>query len=307
MTDTANTTEKVVPAAPVEEKQWKVFLSRFFASTQAVVGFSLLVLVAFACVFGAYLVPQNPYDLAQVTFMDSLLPPGEISSGGFTHWLGTDGQGRDMLSAIVYGLRLSVIVAASATSIAFLIGATLGLISGYFGGIVDTIIMRIADMQVSIPALLSALVVMAVAGPGVGKLIMSIVIVYWAHFARLIRASALIERRKEYIEAAICLALPSHRIVMRHLLANCLSPVIVLFTILIAQAVLLESTLSFLGIGVPVTQPSLGLLISNGFGDLMSGRYWIALFPGLMLVILTFAVNLVGDRLREILNPKLTD
>lgn len=307
MTETADTAKQVISPGPVDEKQWKVFLKQFFSSGQAVVGFTLLVLVAFACVFGSKVVPQNPYDLSQVTFMDSLLPPGDNSSGGFTHWLGTDAQGRDMLSVIVYGLRLSVIVAASATSIAFLIGITLGLVSGYFGGIVDTIIMRIADMQVSIPALLSALVVMAVAGPGVGKLIISIVIVYWAHFARLVRASALVERRKEYIEAAICLALPRYRIVLRHMLINSLSPVIVLFTILIAQAVLLESTLSFLGIGVPVTEPSLGLLISNGFGDLMSGRYWVALFPGLMLVILTFAVNLVGDRLRDILNPKLAD
>jgi peptide/nickel transport system permease protein len=307
MADIANTAPAVVRPVAAAEKPWKVFLEKFFSSGQAVVGFVLLLLVAFACIFGSKIVPQNPYDLSQVTFMDSMLPPGDSSSGNFTHWLGTDAQGRDMLSAIVYGLRLSVVVAVSATTIAFAIGVTLGLISGYFGGKIDTVIMRIADMQISIPALLSALVLMAVAGPGVGKLIIAIVIVYWAYFARLVRASALVERRKEYIEAAICLALPSWRIVLRHLLVNCMSPVMVLFTILIARAVLLEATLSFLGIGVPVTEPSLGLLISNGFGDLMSGRYWVALFPGVVLVILTFAVNLVGDRLRDVLNPKLTD
>ena len=184
-----------------------------------------------------------------------------------------------MLSAIVYGLRLSVMVSVVATSSAFAIGVTLGLIAGYFGGKVDTLLMRIADMQVSIPALLSALVLMAVAGPGVGKLVIAIVIIYWAYFARLVRASALVERRKEYIEAAMCLALPSYRILLRHLLPNCLSPVMVLYTILLARAVLLELTLSFLGIGVPITEPSLGMLISNGFSDLMSGRYWVRSFP----------------------------
>ena len=306
MAETIHTAPPAVSKAPVDEKQWRVFVERFFSSGQAVFGFALLVLVLIACTVGSRLVPQNPYDLSQVTFMDSMRPPGDSSSGNFTHWLGTDSQGRDMLSAIVYGLRLSVMVSVVATSLAFAIGVSIGLIAGYFGGKTDTILMRIADMQVSIPALLSALVLMAVAGPGVRKLIIAIVIVYWAYFARLVRASALVERRKEYIEAAICLALPS-RVVLRHLMVNCLSPVMVLYTILLARAVLLEATLSFLGIGVPVTEPSLGLLISNGFADLMSGRYWVALYPGLVLVILTFAVNLVGDRLRDVLNPKLVD
>ncbi|MWB78267.1 ABC transporter permease subunit [Pseudooceanicola sp. 216_PA32_1] len=307
MTDHVQPTPAPIsPSAVADRTIWN-FARRFLASTQARIGFGLLVLLLFLCLIGPGIVPQDPYDLTQVSFMDSRLAPGSVSSGGYRHWLGTDAQGRDMLSAIVYGLRLSVFVALTATTTAFAIGTVIGLLSGFYGGALDTVIMRIADTQISIPPLLSALVLMATAGPGVGNLILSIIVVYWAYFARLVRASALVERRKEYVDAAICLALPTRRILLRHLLVNCLTPVTVLFTILIARAVLLESTLSFLGIGVPVTQPSLGLLISNGFGEMMSGRYWIALFPGLVLVLFTFVVNLVGDRLRELFNPKLPD
>jgi peptide/nickel transport system permease protein len=274
-------------------------------SRQAAVGLFLVVTLLLLAIFAPLISPQDPYDLSQITFFDSLLPPGERGGDGMLHLLGTDSQGRDLLSAILYGLRISVMVAVTSTVIALAIGLVLGLLAAFLGGRFDAFLMRIVDVQISIPGLLVALVLLAALGPGVGKIILAMVIIYWAYFARVVRGTALAERRKEYIEAAICLALPRWRIVLRHLLLNSLPPVMVIATVLLARAVLLEASLSYLGLGVPITKPSLGLLIANGFGHLMSGEYWVSFFPGLTLVMLIFGVNLMGDHLRDVLNPRL--
>lgn len=222
-----------------------------------------------------------------------------------TYLLGTDEQGRDMLSAILYGLRISVTVGVASTVVALAIGLVLGLIAGYAGGRVDAFIMRIADLQLAFPPILVALILLALMGPGTGKIIVALIAVQWAYYARTARGAALVERQKEYIEAARGLGLSPPRIAFRHLLPNCLPPVIAIAALQIASAISLEATLSFLGLGLPVTEPSLGLLIANGFEYLLSGRYWISLFPGIALVVTVVAINLVADQLRDVLNPRL--
>lgn len=222
-----------------------------------------------------------------------------------TYWLGTDGQGRDMLSAIMYGLRTSLAVGVVSGFFAMMIGLSLGMTAAYFGGTVDSVIMRVVDLQLSFPAILVALMLLAILGSGVEKVMLALIIVQWAYYARTARSAALVERRKEYVEAAQCLALGDRKVIFRHLLPNCLPPVIVVATVQVANAIALEATLSFLGIGLPVTEPSLGLLISNGFEYMLSGRYWISLYPGIALLLTIIAINLVGDQLRDILNPRL--
>ena len=269
-------------------------------------------LVLFLLVLGAlaapFISPQNPYDLAQLNIQDGRLPPGStasLSDGVQRYWLGSDDQGRDMFSAILYGLRISLTVGVSSTLLALVFGLSLGLLAGYFGGRLDTLIMRLADIQLSFPAILIALVLLAVLGQGVGKIIAALFAVQWAYYARTTRSAALVERRKDYIEAARLLGLSTPRILFRHLLPNCLPPVIVVAALQVAAAISLEATLSFLGIGLPITEPSLGLLISNGFQYLMVGMYWISFFPGIALVLLIVSINLVADRLRDVLNPRL--
>ena len=253
---------------------------------------SRVALVALACVAllfalalaAPWIAPQNPYDLAQLSILDNKLPPGAQSIDGLTYWLGTDDQGRDLVSAILYGLRLSLFVAATATAIALVIGAATGTIAAYFGGIVDAVIMRIVDIQLSFPAILIALILLAMLGKGVDKVVIALISVQWAYYARTIRGSALVERRREYIEAARVLALSPARIMFRHLLPNAFPPLIVVATVQVAHAIALEATLSFLGVGVPITEPSLGLLIANGYGYMLSGLYWIAFYPGIALL-----------------------
>ena len=287
------------------ESPWRRFATDYFASSMATGAFIILLIIIFIALFAAIISPQNPYDLATVDILDSRLPPGSESMTGFTFWLGTDGAGRDMLSAIFYGLRISLGVGVMSGLIALCLGASIGLIAAYFGGKVDTFIMRVVDLQLSFPAILVALILLAVLGKGVDKIIIALVIVQWAYYARTVRGSALVERRKEYIEAASCLALSNHRIVFRHLLPNCMPPLIVVGTLQTAHAIALEATLSFLGIGLPITQPSLGLLIANGFEYMLSGKYWISFFPGIALLITIVSINLVGDQLRDVLNPRL--
>ncbi|MEM7652751.1 MAG: ABC transporter permease [Pseudomonadota bacterium] len=281
------------------------FVSDFCESKVALLGLFVFVLVVLAAVFAPLITPQNPYDLAQLDIWDNLLEPGSESSAGFTYILGTDGQARDLWSAILYGLRISIAVGAMSAFIALLVGSLIGLAAAFFGGRVDTIIMRIVDMQLSFPAILVALILMAVLGEGVDKTIIALVLVQWAYYARTIRATALVERRKEYIEAAHCLALTNQRIVLKHLLPNCMPPLIVVVTVQVASAISLEATLSFLGIGLPQTEPSLGALISNGFDYMLSGKYWISFYPGVALLITIVSINLVGDHLRDVLNPRM--
>lgn len=263
-----------------------------------------LAVITLAAIFAPFFAPQNPYDLMSLSIMDNRLPPGEASMSGTVYWLGTDSQGRDMLSAILYGLRLSLIVGLTATIMACTLGMSVGLLAAYAGGFVETALMRIVDFFLGFPTILVALVLLAIMGRGVDKVILAIVVVQWANYARIMRASALVERQKEYIEAAENLGFPAWRIMVVHLLPNCLGPILVWATIHVATAIALEATLSFLGVGVPITEPSLGLLIANGFEHLLSGEYWISVFPGLALLTLVVSINLVGDRLRDSLDPR---
>ncbi len=280
-------------------------LSDFAANPVALVGAALLGLIVLLAVLAPLISPQNPYDLAQLDVMESRLEPGSTAAGGGTYWLGTDDQGRDMLSAIFYGLRISLSVGAASTALALAIGLALGLTAAYVGGRVETLVMRIVDIQLSFPAILIALILIAVLGQGVGKVVAALVTVQWAYYARTVRSAALVEKRKEYVEAARCLALSPARIVFRHLLPNCLPPLLVVATVQVAAAIALEATLSFLGLGLPITEPSLGLLIANGYQYLLSGKYWISFFPGIALLLTIVSINLVADQLRDVLNPRL--
>ena len=287
----------------VVETPFRRFVRDFAESRLAMIGLAVIVVLVAVAVLSPWLSPQNPYDLKQLDFMDGKLPPG--SSGTITYWLGTDDQGRDLLSGILYGLRTSLLVGVLSAFIALFIGAGVGLIGAYFGGRIDSLMMRVVDIQLSFPAILIALILLAILGQGVDKIVIALVVTQWAYYARTVRGSALIERRREYIEAAQSLALGTGRIVFHHLLPNCLPPLIVVVTMRVAYAVMLEATLSFLGLGLPVTEPSLGLLIANGFEYMLSGIYWISFFPGMALLLLIVSINLVGDHLRDILNPRL--
>ena len=295
----------VAAKAPAVETPFLRLAREFARSRTALAGSAVLALIVLAALLARWVVPQDPYDLAQLDILDGMMAPGSLGGGGWTYWLGTDDQGRDMLSAIVFGLRTSLLVGVVATLIALAVGVAVGLLAAYAGDRVDGLVMRLVDIQLSFPAILIALILLALLGKGVDKVIVALAAVQWAYYARTIRGSALVERRKEYIEAAQCLALPHRRIMMRHLLPNCLPPLIVVATVQVAHAIALEATLSFLGVGVPVTQPSLGMLIASGYQYMLSGDYWVSLFPGLALLVTIVAINLVGDRLRDVLNPRL--
>jgi peptide/nickel transport system permease protein len=288
------------PTAPRRE-----IYASFKRSRLAYSALLLLGLIALSAVFAPLVSPQNPYDLAQLDILDAKLPPGSHGSDGALFALGTDEQGRDMLSAILYGLRVSLTVGIAATAIALAVGVAIGLAAGYAGGWIDALVMRIVDLQLSFPAILIALVLLALLGQGLDKIVIALVAVQWAYYARTVRGSALVEKRKEYVDAALCLAYSPWRIVYRHILPNCLPPLIVVATVQVAHAIALEATLSFLGLGMPITSPSLGLLIANGYTHLLSGSYWMSFFPGIALLVTIVAINLVGDHLRDVLNPRL--
>jgi len=296
------------PAAPepaVVEQPLLMLWRQFAESRGAVAALVVCLILMFLALFAPLVAPQNPYDLTVIDIFDSRLPPGSVNPAGFTYWLGTDGQGRDMLSAMLYGLRLSIFVGVLSGVLAIVVGVVLGLIAAYWGGAVDAVIMRVVDFMLGFPTILVALMLLAILGQGVDKVIFALIVVQWAYFARAVRSTALIERNKEYVEAAVSLNLSKPRIVFGHILPNCMPPVIVIGTVQIASAISTEATLSFLGLGLPITEPSLGLLISNGFSFLLSGLYWISVYPGLLLLITIFSLNIVGDRLRDVLNPRL--
>jgi peptide/nickel transport system permease protein len=302
-------TEAILPTAatiaPREETPFRRFVSQFLEDKVAVFGLVLLAIVVLLALLAPWISPQNPYDLGKVDLMDSKQPPGEMAGDGYRMWLGSDGVGRDLLSGILYGLRISLMVGVISGVIAATVGMSVGLVAAYAGGRVESIIMRIVDLQLSLPTVLVALILVAMLGKGVDKIIFALVIVQWAYYARTVRGSALVERRKEYVEAALSLGLSNARIIFRHILPNVIAPVIVIATVQTAHAIALEATLSFLGVGLPQTEPSLGVLIANGFQYLLSGKYWISTFPGVALLVTIVAINLVGDRLRDVLNPRL--
>lgn len=303
MTDT--TLQSPAPAKVKVETPFQRFRAEFFESRIAATAFFVLVIIMALAVLAPWITPQNPYDLAQVDVLDGRLPPGSEAFAGYTMWLGSDGAGRDLYSAILYGLRISISVGLASGVIALFVGMVVGLIAAYAGGRTEAVIMRVVDLQLSFPAALVALMLVAALGKGIDKIILALVVAQWAYYARTVRATALVERGKEYVEAAQCLGLSKTRVVFRHILPNCLAPLIVVGTVQTAHAVSLEATLSFLGVGLPQTEPSLGVLIANGFEYMLSGRYWISVFPGIALLLTVASINLVGDQLRDVLNPRM--
>lgn len=259
------------------------------------------VLVAIAA---PLIAPQNPYDPLQIFGWEASSPPGTMGSGGYLYLLGTDGLGRDIVSTILYGLRISLVVSIVSSALAALIGLTAGVSAAYFGKWVDVIIMRVVDLQLSLPTILIALIAIVTLGPGVDRIILALVIVQWATYARIARGVALSEVKKPYMDAARLMRLPVSRIIFRHLLPNSIAPAITLIPIEVGHAVALEATLSFLGLGVPIDKPSLGSAVANGFQYLMTGQYWISLFPGLALFGLIASINLVGEDVRRSLDPR---
>tara|TARA_Y100000589_G_scaffold127536_1_gene121409 strand:+ start:88 stop:993 length:906 start_codon:yes stop_codon:yes gene_type:complete len=290
----------------VQNNNSKIIIKKF-TKPATIISLGLLFIIIFCAILAPVLAPTNPYDLKVVSILDSRLYPGERMFNGNIAWLGTDGAGRDVLSAIIFGLRTSLIVAISSALIALTIGLIVGLISGFYGGKIDSFLMRVVDIQLSFPAILVALVLLALLGKGIDKVIIALAIVQWAIYARTVRAAAIVERNKEYIQAASCLGLSNFFIIWKHLLPNSISPLIVLATLQTAHSISIEATLSFLGVGVPITEPSLGSLISNGFDFILSGAYWITFFPGLMLLATVAAINIFGDQLRIILNPRVNN
>ncbi|ARC90148.1 ABC transporter permease [Rhodovulum sp. MB263] len=304
--DTPRSVHAAATAAvpPASASPFRQTMARLLRDPLALTGLVILTLLVIGAVFAPLIAPQDPYDLAQLDIMDGRLGPGSQSMTGMTYLLGTDDQGRDLFSAILFGLRTSILVGLASAAIALVIGASVGLFSAYAGGRTDAFLMRIVDIQLSFPAILIALIFLAILGQGVDKIILALVVTQWAYYARTIRGSALVERKRAYVDAARSMALPDRRILFRHILPNCLPPLIVVATMRVAYAIMLEATLSFLGIGLPVTEPSLGLLVSNGYEYLLSGDYWISFFPGLALLVLIVSINLIGDSLRDILNPR---
>jgi peptide/nickel transport system permease protein len=269
-----------------------------------IAAWSVLALVVLVIVCAPLVAPQNPYDLAQLELLDAKLAPGSVGTTRMTYWLGTDEQGRDLLSAILYGLRVSLVVATTATLIALTLGTAVGIGAAYAGGRADEAIMRVVDLQLSFPAVLIALVLLAVLGTGLDKIVIALVCAQWAYYARTARGAALVERSKEYVDAARALGYAAPRIAFRHILPNCTAPLIVVATAQIAHAIALEATLSFLGLGVPITAPTLGLLVANGYPHLLAGRYWISFYPGIALLLAIVTLNVAGDRLRAKLDTR---
>jgi peptide/nickel transport system permease protein len=307
-------------AEPTTQSRWQRFLDNdvtwsFLHTPSAIVAACVTVIAVSAALAAPWIAPYDPFDPSQISLWDGKLPPAWVEGGSSAYLLGTDNQGRDMLSTILYGGRLSIVVGFVAVFLGMLLGVTLGVISGYIGGKVDAIIMRFADVQLTIPGILLAILI-----NGIGRailpidmrddfaiyvVIIAIGLTDWPQFARVARGATMVEAQKEYVQSARVIGLPGWLIMIRHILPNTLRPILVIATIGLALAVIAEATLSFLGQGIPPTTPSLGTLIRVGNEYLFSGLWWITLFPGIALVVLVFAVNLLGDWMRDALNPKL--
>ena len=286
----------------------------FRHSPTAIVAAVIAALCLFCSLFAPWVAPHDPFDLATLNLLDARLPPAWMEGGDARYWLGTDDQGRDILSALFYGARISLLVGLASVLLSMVVGVALGLLAGFVGGAVDAFIMRVCDVMLSFPSILVALLIDGVgrvifpdahATLAFGVLIFAIALTGWVQYARTVRGSTLVERQKDYVSAARVIGVAPWRIMARHVLPNVTGPVLVLATIQVAAAILTEATLSFLGVGVPPTSPSLGTLIRIGNDTLFSGDWWITIFPGLMLVLIALSVNLLGDWLRDALNPKL--
>ncbi|WP_454904515.1 ABC transporter permease [Variovorax gossypii] len=286
-----------------------------FRTSPVAIAAAIIALVCVVCaVFAGWVSPHNPFDLAALELGDARLPPAWSAEGSSKYLLGTDDQGRDILSAVIYGARISLIVGLVSVVLSVVVGVVLGLVAGFFGGWLDSFLMRVCDVMLSFPPILVALLIAGVGRAlfpnaqeslAFGVLIISISLTGWVQYARTVRGSTLVERNKEYVQAARVTGVAPLRIMLRHVLPNVMGPVMVLATIQVATAIITEATLSFLGVGVPPTSPSLGTLISIGNQYLFSGEWWITVFPGLMLVLIALSVNLLGDWLRDALNPRL--
>jgi peptide/nickel transport system permease protein len=307
------------PADSAAPGAWARFLDgdvwhSFKQSPTAIVAAVIAFVCVFCALFAPWVAPFDPFDLATLDLADSRLPPAWIEGGKPQYWLGTDDQGRDILSALMYGARISLFVGLASVLLSLVVGVGLGLLSGFAGGKVDAFIMRICDVMLSFPSILVALLIDGVGRAifpnahdtlAFGVLIFAIALTGWVQYARTVRGSTLVERNKEYVQAARVIGVSPYRIMVRHVLPNVMGPVLVLATIQVAAAILTEATLSFLGVGVPPTSPSLGTLIRVGNDFLFSGEWWITIFPGVMLVLIALSVNLLGDWLRDALNPRL--
>ena len=306
-------------AAPALPSRWRRLLASdlwydFTHSPVAMLAAAVALLCLGGALFAPWLAPHNPFDLATLDLADSHLPPAWLADGRATYPLGTDDQGRDILSGLLYGARISLMVGLCSVGLSVLIGVTTGLLAGFVGGVVDAALMRLCDVMLSFPPILIALLI-----DGVGRvifpqardvlafavLILALTLTDWVRYARTVRGSTLIERHKEYVQAARLVGVSRWRLLRRHVLPNVLGPVLVLATIQVGQAIITEATLSFLGVGVPPTNPSLGTLIRIGNDFLYAGEWWITIFPGLALVLIAMSVNLLGDWLRDALNPRL--
>ena len=298
-------------------------LARFFAgdvwhsfrSSPMAIGAAVVALACIFCaLFAGVIAPHNPFDLATLELSDSMLPPAWMQGGQSKYLLGTDEQGRDVLSALMYGARISLLIGGASVIVSVLLGVSLGLLSGYVGGRVDAFIMRVCDVMLSFPSILIALLIAGVGSAmfpnahdtlAFGVLLLAIALPGWVQYARTVRGSTMVERNKEYVQAARVVGVPPMRIMLRHVLPNVLGPVLVLATIHVATAIQTEATLSFLGVGVSPTSPSLGTFINEGNKQLFSGAWWLVIFPGSMLLLIALSMNLFGDWLRDALNPRL--
>lgn len=292
-----------------KDKKKSFFKSEFFYKYRhnggAIVGSILLVAAVLIALVGPYLAPQNPYDLKQINLANAYLPPAWAEGGDPQFPLGTDNQGRCLMSAIIYGSRSSIFIGLVGMIGSCLLGTLLGLVAGYFGGRTESVIMRLADIQLSFPSMLLALAIMAVFGRGIGKLLIALVAVGWVTYARTVRGETLKVKNLDYVQAARTMGLPTRQILFHHVLPNVSNSIVVLATMQVGSFILTEATLSFLGVGVPITQPSLGLLVKSGFDVLFSGLWWVSVFPGFYIMLIVFGINLLGDFLRDELNPKL--
>ncbi|KZY40748.1 ABC transporter permease [Roseovarius sp. HI0049] len=294
---------------------WRFIYKRFLGDPVAMAAGIVLVLLILMAALAPFIAPQNPYDLMQLSIMDSEMPPAWRDGGDERFLLGTDAQGRGVLSTIMYGTGISLLIGIGAVIVQAILGITLGLIAGYKGGWIDAFLMRLADIQMSLSTLMIAIIVLAIfnaafdantyADYAIFMLILIIGVAEWPKFARTVRSSVLGEKSKEYVDAARVIGLPARKVMWGHILPNTLTPVLVISTIQVAEAIMTEAALSFLGLGMPTDRPSLGSLIRSGFEFIFSGSWWITLYPAIVLVVLILALNLLGDWMRDVLNPKL--